>query len=145
MTATIATAFLGLVASWIAVQQLRLARHRFRLDLFDRRYKVYDATRTFLSTILRNATFTDVELFQFYSGTSDSDFLFGPELVDYLAQIRRRAVDMRLHQKKYEHLPIGYERSQHVDAEHMELLWLNDQILAMTKIFIPYIGFSHIR
>jgi hypothetical protein len=52
---------------------------------------------------------------------------------------------MRLHQKQYEHMPVGEERSRHVNAEHDELLWLTDQITKMTKVFSPYIGFSHIH
>ncbi len=146
MTATvIATVFLGIVASWIAVQQLRLARHRFRLDLFDRRYKIFDATRSFLSVILREATFKDSNLFEFYAGTSDTEFFFGPEIVAYLFDIRKRALDMRLSQKKYERLPVGEERSRLVDAEHQEAAWLNDQIVAITVVFRPYLSFSKIR
>jgi hypothetical protein len=70
---------------FIAWQQRQIARNKLRLDLFDRRYRVYDATRKFLSVILRDATFTDSQLFEFYGGTSDTEFLFGSDVVDYLA------------------------------------------------------------
>ena len=66
----------------IAWQQWRVADNKLRLDLFDRRYKVYDATRKFLAVIIREATFTDSQLFEFYGGTSDAEFLFGADIVD---------------------------------------------------------------
>jgi hypothetical protein len=65
--------------------------------------------------------------------------------VDYLSEIRKRAIDLRTHQKVYEHVPVGDERSHHVQAEHDELLWLTEQITAMTPVFTPYLGFSHIK
>ena len=95
--------------------------------------------------ILRDARFEDSQLFEFYAGTSDAEFLFGSEVVDYLTELRKRALDMRLHQKLYEPLPVGNERSRHVQAEHDQLLWLGEQLTAMTKTFTPYLGFSHVK
>ncbi len=140
-----ATLIVGCMVAFIAWQQWRVAENKLRLDLFDRRYKVYDTTRKFLAGIVREASFSDAQLFEFYGGTSDAGFLFGSEVVDYLDVIRKRAVGMRTHQKNYGPLPAGEERSRHVQAEHDELLWLSEQITAMTKTFTPYLGFSNIR
>ena len=95
MFGTIATVVISLAITYIAWQQWQIARTKLRLDLFDRRYKVYDATRKFLAGILRDATFTDSQLFEFYAGTSDAEFLFASDVMDYLAQLRKRALDMR--------------------------------------------------
>ena len=142
---SIATLFLSIAVVVIAWQQWRIADSKLRLDLFDRRYKVYDATRKFLAVIIREATFTDSQLFEFYGGTSDAEFLFGADVVEYLGQIRNRAVDMRTHQTLFQQMPFGDERSRHVQANHDDLSWLNDQITAMTKIFAPYLGFANVR
>ena len=123
---------------WVALNKLRL-------DLFDRRYKVYDATRKFLGTIFREAKFTNSELFEFYAGTSDAEFLFGADVVDYLGQIRKRAVHMQTAQQIYEPLPVGDERTLHVQAGHDDLSWLTDQLTGMTKIFAPYLRFGNVR
>ena len=141
----IATLAVGCAIAFIAWQQWQVAHAKLRLDLFDRRYKVYEATRKFLAGIISDASFSDSQLFTFYAGTSDAEFLFDADVVDYLAQIRKRAVGMRTHQKLYEHLPVGDDRSRHVQAEHDELLWLGEQITAMTKTFTPYLGFSQIK
>lgn len=142
---SIATLFLSIAVVVVAWQQWRVAENKLRLDLFDRRYKVYDATRKFLAVIVRDATFTDSQLFEFYGCTSDAEFLFRSEVVDYLAQIRKRALDMRLHQKEFEPLPVGAERSRHVQAHHDQLSWLSDQLTVMTSVFTPYLGFANVR
>jgi hypothetical protein len=138
-----ATLIVGLSVAYIAWQQWQVARSKLRLDLFDRRYKVFEATRKFLAVISRDARFEDSQLFEFYAGTSDAEFLFGSEVVDYLEEIRERSLDMRLHQKLYEPLPVGDERSRHVQFHHDQLVWLADQLTAMSKTFRPYLGFSH--
>ncbi len=142
---SIATLFLSVAVVSIALLQWRVAENKLRLDLFDRRYKVYNATRKFLAMIVRDATFTDSQLFEFYGDTSDTEFLFRSEVVDYLAQIRKRALDMRLHQTLFEPLPVGAERSGHVQAHHDQLSWLSDQLTDMTSVFIPYLGFANVR
>ena len=140
-----ATLIVGLSVAFIAWQQWRVARNKLRMDLFDRRYKVYEATRQFLSVILRDATFKDSDLFTFYAGISDSEFLFRSDVVDYLTQMRKRAIEMQLHQKLCEPLPLGDERPRHVQAAHDQLLWLDEQLTAMSKTFAPYLGLSHIK
>ena len=74
------TLFLSLTVVIIAVLQWRLADNKLRLDLFDRGYKVYDATRNFVAVIIKEATFTDSQLVDFNIGTSDAKFLFGPDI-----------------------------------------------------------------
>jgi hypothetical protein len=142
---SIATLFLSVAVVMIAWQQWRVADNKLRLDLFDRRYKVYDSTRKFLAVILREATFTLSQLAEFDIGTSDAEFLFGADVVDYLGQVRKRALHLRTAQTLYEPLPVGDERSRHVQAAHDDLSWLTDQITAMTKIFAPYLGFANVR
>jgi hypothetical protein len=63
-------------------EQGRIASERLRLDLFDRRYKVFKVTRKFLATILEKASFETRELAEFSLATSDAEFLFGRDIVD---------------------------------------------------------------
>jgi len=96
------TLVLGVSVAIVAWLQWWVALNKLRLDLFDRRYKVYDATRNFLGAIIREAKFTNSELFEFYARTSDAEFLFGADVVDYLGQIRKRAVHMQTAQQLFE-------------------------------------------
>ena len=141
----IGTLIIGIAIVVVAWQQRQIARHKLRLDLFDRRYKVYEATRKFLSIILRDARFDQDQLFEFYAGTSDAEFLFDSAVVAYLEQLRKRALHMSTAQKVYERMPVGDERSRHVQAEHDDLSWLTDQLTGMSKVFSPYLAFSHVK
>lgn len=141
----LATMLVGISIAFIAWQQWQVARAKLRLDLFDRRYKIYDSTRKFVALTMRDANFSDSQLFEFFAGTSDAAFLFDADVFDYLKQIGKRAVDMRIHHHACQNVPMSDERSRHVQETHNQLLWLSEQLTAMTKIFTPYLGFSNIK
>jgi hypothetical protein len=107
--------------------------------------KFTDATRKFLATIQREAYFTNSQLFEFYAGTSDAEFLFGADVTEHLDKIRKRAVDLQTAQQIFETLPEGDERSKHVKAADHDTSWLSDQITAITTTFAPYLGFANVR
>jgi hypothetical protein len=73
---SIATLFLIVAVVAIAWQQWRVAADKLRLDLFDRRCRVYEATRKFLSLMSREAEFTDAEYTDFRVATWDAQFFF---------------------------------------------------------------------
>jgi hypothetical protein len=98
-----------------------------------------------LATILRENEFTNSELFEFYAGTSDAEFLFGADVVEHLAKIRKRVLHMQEARTIYEPMPVGDERSLHVKAADHDLSWLTDQITAISKTFSPYLGFANIQ
>jgi hypothetical protein len=145
MFSPIATLIVGLIVGYIAWQQWQVAKAKLRLDLFDRRYKVFDATRKFLVVIVKNARFDDSQLLDFCAGTSDTEFLFGRDVVDYLTQIRTRALDARAHHEELQATPVGDERSRRVHAKQDQILWLGEQLGTMTKTFSPYLGFSNVK
>ncbi|MDQ1341366.1 MAG: hypothetical protein QG567_2524, partial [Campylobacterota bacterium] len=88
------------IATYIAYQQYRTNRYKLMLDLFEKRYKVYDATRIFLTIIKKDASFEIKDLQNFNEGILDSCFLFDDDISAYLNQIREDAVDMRTANKK---------------------------------------------
>ena len=143
----IATLVVGLAVVLIAWQQWKVSHAKLRLDLFDRRYKIFEATRTLLREITNSATFSDEQLFKFYTDTADAEFLFRSDVVDYLAEIVKRAIDMQANQKRYQALPLGGERSRETQSEHNHLLWFGEQLTskAITKAFKPYLGFTNIH
>ena len=135
----------GGAVAFIALQQWLLARHKFRLDLFEKRYKVYEASARFLSVILSLATFNDDDLRAFNIGTMDVVFLYPKHIKEYLHEIRRRALAMRLFQTQFTPLPVGKERSQLVQSNHDELVWLSDQLAKLPAVFAPFLGFASVK
>jgi hypothetical protein len=140
-----ATLVVGLSVAFIALQQWRLARHRFRLDLFDKRYRVYEATAQFLAVIMAHADFQDEDLRVFTIGTRDAAFLFPKRITEHIHQIRCRAIDMRLFQTQFARLPVGEERSKLVEKNSVELKWLLQEMQQLADTFKPWLGFERVR
>ena len=120
---SVATFFLSVAIVIIAWLQLRVARNKLRLDLFDRRYKVYEATRAFLRDSVQTSAQLQHFLSVFNDETSNAEFLFRTDVVNYLAQIRNEA-----------------------QAEGAAL-WLSDpkRITETTGAFAPYLGFQNVK
>ncbi len=136
------------IASYIAYQQYLTSKSKLKLDLFEKRYKVYEATRTFLNTILSRQKYTQEDLNVFFVATSDCEMLFGRNTSDYLKEIRTKAEKMML--AKEEMLNSDFdteERKLYMLEEQENRYWLDDQIIGgkMNAIFKPHIDFSNIR
>lgn len=144
---SLATPVIALAVAVIAYLQWQVAHDRLRLDLFDRRYKVYEAARKFIAiTTMETPNFDDSHLLEFNDRTSSAVFLFKSDIVDYLSDIRKRAVTMRMHYELYQ--PTGTsenERVKHINSEQEEKDWLFSQLAVMPKIFSPYLGFPNIK
>jgi hypothetical protein len=143
---SITTLFLSIAVVVIAVLQWRVADNKLRLDLFDRRYKVYNAARDFLAQIARNTSFDDSRLFEFNAGTSDAGFLFRADVVEHLGEIRRRALNLRTTRKLSEKPQLSDDEvSRYAQADSEDVKWLGDQMTRITKVFDPYLGFANVR
>ncbi len=119
---SIATLFLSVAVVVIATLQWRVARNKLRLDLFDRRYKVYEATVRFVRVSVQDFAHLDQHLSAFNDETSNAEFLFDTDVVNFLEQIRQR-------------------------AQNNDGIWFSDpdRITATTKTFAPYLGFPNIK
>ena len=86
--ATPAIAGAGLMIAW---QQKRLADIRLQNDLFDRRYKIFEAARTLIRNACKSIDVTIEDLRAFSLDTADAAFFFDQDVLDYLADLYRRA------------------------------------------------------
>jgi hypothetical protein len=83
------------VGAWLAWQQVQIARVKLQHDLYDRRFRVFDAARRFVANIRSNGTTTDEDVRAFIVGTGDAVFLFDYALAKYLDEMRSRASEMQ--------------------------------------------------
>ena len=78
------------IAIYIAWQQWKTNRQKLKLDLYDRRLKVFERVREILAMMYTTVS-DDKRLFELLSGTRDAEFLFGVEIKDYIEEVYRRA------------------------------------------------------
>ncbi len=130
------TFVLGLLLAWLAVQQWWIAREKLRLDLFGRRYAVFECARTFVSTIMRDGKVDLIEQKKLWSGTIEALFLFGPEVESYLALLNKKAAELH-----------AFAQTGNYEAELERMSWMAEQLrdLGMPKVFAPYLKFQDLE
>lgn len=141
----LATCFVGFWVAVIAFYQMKVAHDKLRLDLYDRRYRIYDATKKFLAEIVCETTFSNSQLLVFQAATADAVFLFDDDIVRYITEIEHRAIDMRTQHTLSKRAPDPADSSAKADAEHQHFLWLSHQLAAMPLTFTSHLGFKNIR
>ena len=128
----------------INLSNSRVQKDKLRLDLFDRRHRIFRACQELFSTVVRDGTLTQVELFKFSADSSDSEFLFGSEIKDYINEIYKKGCKLIYLRERLDSrsLGIGEERSK-LAHENSELLgWFGDQFDISRNKFRKYLHFT---
>jgi hypothetical protein len=77
---------IGMIAAAIAARQYLVARAKLNLDLFQRRYALYEGLRMFLSSHFTEMSGTKADM-RFLNSVHEAYFLFGPEIGGYMERI----------------------------------------------------------
>ena len=89
------TPVIAIVVAYIAVMQHFLDKKKFRLALYDKRFKVYEQTHTFLSRIVQHVAATDEHVSDFLNGRSEAFFLFDDDISNLLEEILKKSCELR--------------------------------------------------
>jgi hypothetical protein len=142
------TALTALIAAWIAFQQYQTARHRLRLDLFEKRLAVYEAAKSLIQTAIRDGNLKTDRIFEFVRDSRQAEFLFDQPLVSYLEAIRAKSfrfshLNEQLHEIR---IPVGPERTKVAEEETQLLNWFMEQAQgAASAQFRPYLSFRDVK
>lgn len=141
------TAAIGLTTVYIAWRQWRTEVVKTRLDLFDRRIRVFEETMAFLSVVIRDGDPSVQELSSFQQTATKARFLLGRQVSDYLHELHRNAVDLRSvvqRSRHVEHQPIDDERRR-LGARDAELFkWFGAQFDASVEMFAQRLDLGEI-
>lgn len=75
----------------VAWRQWLISKDKLRLDLFEKRYKVYQGAQAYIASIARTTQVEFEAQKTFWHDTIDSPFLFGDDVHAYLKLINERA------------------------------------------------------
>lgn len=127
-----ATLLLGvvtlMVTGYIALQQWQINKNKLRLDLFDRRWAVFEAAMRLAASAVHKPTITSDDLREFATATRGVRFLFNKSLEEYCDKLRTEAVAILFENRKLEDLPVGDERTTIAKTLEGRLFWFSDQI-----------------
>ncbi|MEQ1929697.1 MAG: hypothetical protein ABL957_04075 [Parvularculaceae bacterium] len=137
---TVATAVIGLAATGIAFMQADTNRKKYKLDRYDRRFDVYEATLNFLSEC-KNSGFAGEAAF--HRAKPHAPFLFGPEIESYLSEIIEKWVAFLEASAQYrdntQPAPPDYDHQDVVRRQFEAASWLAKQIPEATRLFRRYL------
>lgn len=128
------TPTIAVVAAYIAWQQHKTNKNQLRLALFDRRLKVFNSAGKLIATILREARIEWRELGEFRSETNESDFLFGPDITNYLNELYTKAIRV--------HALVTAQNPENAAEQTQVFTWFEAQLDEVKKKFGRYMAFK---
>jgi len=147
MVSYLATPFVAIGAAAIAYQQYKVNHNKLRLDGYERRLRIYQEFRKLQGIIISKGTATDRELVDFRVSIAEADFLFPYEVMAYLEEFYRHAVDLAMWRSMYRDYsqvphPPDYDHKKVVGGAHEEMKWINDQYEPARALFRKHLDVS---
>ncbi|WP_395023243.1 hypothetical protein [Dongia sp.] len=88
------TPLIATIGAYIAYQQWQTNHQKLQFDRYARRLQVYEHVRSILGVVGRDAAVDFQEILAFRRAVSEADFLFGPEIIEYIDEIYRHGVKL---------------------------------------------------
>lgn len=135
------TPVIAIITASILILQYLLAKRRWRLDLYDKRYPVYLTTMQYISFIIQEANLTQEELVKFLRNSKDKEFLFGDDVKGYLNELYSKGVGLMRYTRLQERKNLQEEkRLGYVDKETELLEWFRNQFEVSKRLFGQYLS-----
>ena len=127
---------------YIAYRQYRLEKLKWKHELYEKRLAIFRSTMELLAVIMRDGNVDIVTLSKFNAETSESYFLLGRDICDYLLEVYRKGVHLRTLNEKLQvsNLPIGEERTRLADESGDLLKWFLDQFNVAREKFAEHLA-----
>ncbi|MFZ2269440.1 MAG: hypothetical protein WAV95_17845 [Azonexus sp.] len=143
LPAAFVTLVIGGIAAYVAWRQHQTAREKLKLDLFDKRYEVFEHTCRLLSEAQGNDEEINLPFAYHSELIPKARFLFGEAIEEYLQEIGQQRIELWILNErimKEGRLPKN-EEQQHLDL----LAWfLRESTGGARDAFLPYLDFTHV-
>ena len=151
------TPVIGIAVVYIAWQQWQANTRKLKLEMYDRRRRIYGEVIAFLSLVLRGDFKPDmsaVSVFQrgvivFRRETAEADVLFGSDITSYIDEVLNQALDICEAHLEYrdstQETPPDYDHAKVVAAMHKLEKWSVGQHDIARLKFKPYLDVSQIK
>lgn len=138
------SAVIAFLAVAIGFQQWRTAQNRLKLDLFDRRFAVYDAARKLLGSIASTGKADDQVVYRFMSDTREAKWLLNEDIAKYFEKgLRNEAFRLATLSSELQGMPVGDERTQNIREQSALKTWFFGQYDVLDAKFAPFLSLQH--
>ncbi len=142
--AALLTPTVAVLGSFIAYRQWRLAQNKLKLELFEKRFSVFEAARKLIPSIMTSGKAKDEDVFKFFFATREAKWLLDASVAEYLdKQLYCKAIDLQTLDAELEGVPVGEERSKNVHSQSDIKKWFAAQYKVLDEIFSPYLQLRH--
>jgi ABC-type nickel/cobalt efflux system permease component RcnA len=141
-----AIAVIAGTGAWIAWKQMRIARTKLQLDLYDKRASVFEAARKFLGHVGAKGTATDEAIREYSLAIANAPFLFDDGMAKYLDEVLKRAIHLQTFKQALD-MPGGAEqqRREYSNEATKQMMWLVAQVDELTGKFKPWLALEQRR
>jgi len=138
------TPTIAIFGSIIAYQQWRTARKKLKFDLFEKRFAVYHAARSFIASVMTSGKAKDEETYKFLSGTREAKWLLNDDIANYFDEdMWKNAVELQTLGAELEGVPVGEERKKNVQRQSEIKKWIVAQYEVLDDKFSPFLKLGH--
>ena len=134
---------------YIAWQQWQANTRKLKLEMYDRRRRIYGEVIAFLSLVLRDFKPDISAVAVFRCETAEADFLFGSDITSYIDEVFNQALDIREAHLEYrnrtQETPPDYDHAKVVAAMRKLEKWFDGQHDIARLKFKPYLDVSQIK
>ncbi len=136
---------IAVVGGWIAWQQVRINRNKLKLDRFDKRYEVYEASMNFAASMIANGDLTIGPYDEFLVKSRGARFLLSKEIADYLDELGANAIKLRgaLHASKAPSIK-DEQWAKYEDRITEITKWFQQQLEVIPERFGPFLSVKDI-
>ena len=136
------TLVLGCVAAYIAWRQWRTSHYRLVFDLFEKRFAVYEVTKTLINRAAIHGPIVRDDLQEFSNGIRGAEFLFDGEARTFLMTISDKAFTAHMRRAQLDLHPNHPSYGKLVDEEEDILDFLRKQDRPLEDLFRKYLDLS---
>lgn len=132
---------IGGTTIFIAYQQYKIDRDKFKWNLYDRRMETFRSLMALIEYTMREADVSKEELNKFAIAIDKGFFLFDSKINDYLSEIRDKCLLLQKHRRRLgdERLGVGEERDGLAEENEKIFLWFGKQQNESKKLFEKYL------
>ena len=140
--AAFVTLIIGCIAARITYNQFRVAQAKLKLDLFEKRFIIFQKVWQILSEVVSTGTKgRNYGLSTpFNNFMPEAQFLFGPEISDYLSVATKNWIELSGYESEQDDLS---SRAKNAARAAQLRGWFHDEASDVRNKFAPYLDFQN--
>lgn len=133
---------IAITTGYIAYQQYHINKQKLKLDLYEKRYRIFKETKKLLHKINQDGAIDTIELRDFGFNTNDKVFLFNEDIVEFIEEIKRKAIDISFNKDEIEKAPDLVVRNLLREEKHTLTRWFTSEYINIESRFLIYLDFK---